>query len=268
MKLNLFSLFMFVSIVVFGQNKQIGKVEYLEIVNLHGVEFNFEEWKTNIHSLYFTPEESIYLYDKDAVKKVRIGPPIVAGRMNKTGSIDRRFVFYTNSKTDTVISAEYRFKGPYLSKEKKAKINWTITDKSKQIANYNCLQATCKFRGRYYTAWFTPEIPISAGPWKLQGLPGLILEATDKTKEVQYLFTSIAYPYKSKQPIEIKAPTKNRNKKIMTLLELADFLQEENIKRQQRMVAGVPQSMLEEMGIKIDGSQFNRIELEFEEGVK
>ena len=60
--------------------------------------------------------------------------------------------------------------------------SWTIKDDStKNVLGYECIMATANYLGRYWTVWFTPEIPVDAGPWKLLGLPGLILEATDST---------------------------------------------------------------------------------------
>ena len=57
--------------------------------------------------------------------------------------------------------------------------NWTIRDDTITIAGYSCQKAICDWRGRSYEAWFTSEIPISEGPWKFMGLPGLIVKLHD-----------------------------------------------------------------------------------------
>ena len=67
------------------------------------------------------------------------------------------------------------------------KPEWEISDESKEIMGYQCFKATTDYRGRRWTAWFTPEIPIQDGPWKLCGLPGLILEAKDNHSEYHFI---------------------------------------------------------------------------------
>ncbi len=64
--------------------------------------------------------------------------------------------------------------------------NWKTSDDTLTIAGYLCQKATCRFRGRNYTAWFTTDIPISNGPWKFGGLPGLILKVYDDKKLYVY----------------------------------------------------------------------------------
>ena len=66
---------------------------------------------------------------------------------------------------------------------------WTMGDSTREVLGYTCQQATADFRGRRWTAWFTTDIPISDGPWKLGGLPGLILEAYDEGQ--QHVFTAV-----------------------------------------------------------------------------
>ena len=59
-------------------------------------------------------------------------------------------------------------------------MSWNIIpDKDTVILGYPCLKAHTKFRGREYYVWFTPDIPLNDGPWKFQGLPGLILNVKE-----------------------------------------------------------------------------------------
>ena len=59
---------------------------------------------------------------------------------------------------------------------------WEILAETKSIKDFKVQKAKTSFRGRDYIAWFTPEIPISDGPYKFNGLPGLILEIADTEK--------------------------------------------------------------------------------------
>ena len=76
---------------------------------------------------------------------------------------------------------------------------WTITDSTREVLGYTCQQATADFRGRHWTAWFATDIPVSDGPWKLGGLPGLILEAYDEGH--QYTFTAVGLERVAEEPI-------------------------------------------------------------------
>lgn len=56
---------------------------------------------------------------------------------------------------------------------------WTIDSLQCRLLGFSCFRARTRYNGRDWVAWFTPEIPVAAGPWKLWGLPGLVLQAED-----------------------------------------------------------------------------------------
>lgn len=97
----------------------------------------------------------------------------------------------TNYLTNRMFTRELQFKDVLLLNEKKPEIQWQLKSDTKKIGNYICNKAIGKFRGRIYTVWYTPEIPLPIGPWKLQGLSGAIIEAYDQTKTVQFYLTSL-----------------------------------------------------------------------------
>lgn len=68
---------------------------------------------------------------------------------------------------------------------------WTLAERQDSVLGHECMEATVHYAGRDYTAWYAPEIPISAGPWKLYGLPGLILKAEDSEGLFQFEAISI-----------------------------------------------------------------------------
>lgn len=72
---------------------------------------------------------------------------------------------------------EFIFPHEYEGYEPTPDITWTLTDDTLNVSGYLCQQAMATFRGLEWHVWYTEEIPSSAGPWRLRGLPGLIVEA-------------------------------------------------------------------------------------------
>lgn len=85
-------------------------------------------------------------------------------------------------KIDGISSTVYTIEQEY------PELAWEIGQETREIGGFAAQQARTYFGGRYYTAWFTPEIPLPLGPWKFHGLPGLILEVEDDAREVQFLY--------------------------------------------------------------------------------
>ena len=83
--------------------------------------------------------------------------------------------------------------------EKLPEHKWSLTKEEKNIGPYRCKKATTEFRGRKYICWYTEEIPLPYGPWKLRGLPGLILEAETDDGYFVIRFKQIKYPDDSKE---------------------------------------------------------------------
>lgn len=80
-------------------------------------------------------------------------------------------------------------------------IQWEISDSTKTILGYECVMAETDYHGRHWTAWFTPEVPIQEGPWKLTGLPGLILEASETTGQHSFIATGLEKTDKEIVPV-------------------------------------------------------------------
>lgn len=114
---------------------------------------------------------------------------------------------------------------------------WIITTENKKINGYNCYKATSLKTAGFnpikktvlvfnITAWFTPDIPASFGPQGFDGLPGLVLEASENDKKYMYA-TKIEFNYKKEVKIE-----KPKCDKTVTEKEFEEILVE-NFKKMQ-----------------------------------
>lgn len=145
----------------------------------------------------------------------------------------------------------------YKVKENLPKIEWELNNgQEKNINGFKALQATGEFRGRDYIAWYTPEIPIRTGPWKFSGLPGLILEISDKSKQFQWFVKEINYPYNQK--VNSFISTKEDLKEV-SIKQYVGIFEEYLDERQRRQASRAPK------GSKLVSSKISRgIELIYE----
>jgi len=118
----------------------------------------------------------------------REGPPGGGGSSN-SGQIT--YQIYKNYPAGKVTTLERIGPGGFRCEETQECPEWQILPDTATMLNYLCNKATCRFKGRDYTAWFTPQIPRSEGPWKLCGLPGLILYAEDSQRHFVFECTGL-----------------------------------------------------------------------------
>lgn len=107
------------------------------------------------------------------------------------------------NKDENTISQRFLDKGkPIVIIDNGVDFDWQLTEDTKTIHDFKCTKATLNFRGRQFVAWFTSDIPVSFGPWKFHGLPGLILEVYDIDDLFSWSATLIQYPVKLDKNLE------------------------------------------------------------------
>ncbi len=187
-----------------AQDIKEGKVTYEQITNyqLEGA-FDDPRWDAYIaelpktgksfHILSFTMDQA--LYEVDLSQEPALSPQLRGALMKANYSKDPKpevaKIFYDFGKKERIEQTEFmtRFFLVETPLEQKA---WKITNRKKKVLDYVCLGAELQVGDETITAWFTSEIPVSAGPEHYYGLPGLIL-GVEKNEEVFILATSVDF---------------------------------------------------------------------------
>jgi len=170
-------------------------------------------------SLFLNEEQSVfcstnYITMDSAIiaeleKGNRMGPSL--GFLNSFGTKNGLIIFKTPEEIITYDKiAQYIFE-PYFYKEKKDKLEWSITKDTMNLQGLPCQKAELFYGNRKWVAWFAPSIPISEGPYKFWGLPGLIVNIYDIQKYWSFSLIGlnptnkrINIKFQGKTPVPIK----------------------------------------------------------------
>lgn len=105
---------------------------------------------------------------------------------------DREDIYFNWPKTDRLTVTNLICDNELYYEETIPHMEWTIQMETNTISGYFCQSAQTVFRGRTYTVFFTVDIPLGMGPWKFNGLPGLILYAYDEDRNFCWKIRSIS----------------------------------------------------------------------------
>ncbi|WP_179020987.1 GLPGLI family protein [Winogradskyella forsetii] len=181
------------------------------------------------YNLTFDKSSSIYQQEEE-LSKPQVGGGDLIVSFGGGGGSD---IFYKNVQTHNYIDQKETMGKKFLIKDSISNIEWQLQSETKHIGDYLCFKATYikqvpkinlnfnsnsnqeeeeenekepEMEERTVTAWYTPQIPVSNGPAKYQGLPGLILEIHDG--KLTIICSKIVINPEDK--IEIEAPTKGK----------------------------------------------------------
>lgn len=164
---------------------------------------------TSYFQLTFNADKSIYLFNR---------------KDEKTKSPWRNEaednVWYNDYQRENFVQQKSVFGDTYILTDSLVKINWKMTNETREIAGFNCRKAVgVIFDSVYVFAFYTDEITVSGGPMGLHGLPGMILGIT-----IPRMFSSWVATKLELNGINynvLNAPTKGKKKKAKELQETA-----------------------------------------------
>jgi GLPGLI family protein len=101
-------------------------------------------------------------------------------------------IVYNDLATNQSTIQKTVFEEVFLLKDTTRKINWKITDETRVIAGYPCRRANAIVMDSIYVvAFYTDKIPVSGGPESLNGLPGMILQASLTHENITWVATKV-----------------------------------------------------------------------------
>lgn len=180
--------------------------------------------RTDKFELLFSNNQSLWKHAEEEAGADEVSGNGMQIRMVAAGQNDVVFCDFTQAKkTEQRELMEKKF----IVTDSIRKLNWILSNETKQLLGHTCYKATAQRTGRrtqttlengqiarkeitdtsILTAWFTPAIPVPAGP-EIQGqLPGLVLALDINGGRITYQATELS---PKADAASIKEPTKGK----------------------------------------------------------
>ncbi len=173
-----------------ASKKQV--IEYTTILQSNSTSSKFWDWHLfKMDSIVYTSANSL---SRDSLNKLDWQYNL------KIENLFTPIVFKNYQNNKFTVTDEVSFSN-YIYTEKSAGFEWKLSGDTSTVCGYVCNKAVTNYGGKEWTVWYAMDIPISDGPWKLSGLPGLILKAEDVEKT--HIFEAITVR-NTERPIYIK----------------------------------------------------------------
>jgi len=175
-------------------------------------------------------------------------------------------IIIRNFSNHTILEREQKIgiMEPFWVQDDWVPIKWQLLDKTKQINGYECKMAKGTFRGREYTVWYAPALPYPYGPWKLFGLPGIILEAQDKKKQFYFVVDALTFVSDTSSEFTVTVDT------LISLKEYVHYLDYNHLywnkfSQRKTLAAGYPiEAAIIMLPTPIEEVRYNRLDRLYE----
>lgn len=163
-----------------------GKIEY--VVN---TKLDFSDDVNGIYVMYFNDTAS-YMINTTLPSEGKIVKVSEHQSIYKIGDKDglplfKNTILNRSEQKHFIVGQGFKF----IIQDTLPNIKWLLSNEQKTIEKYRVQKATGFYGGRVYDVWFSSELPVSNGPFRMQGLPGLILEAKSRDGKIDISFKSL-----------------------------------------------------------------------------
>ena len=175
-------------------------------------------------SLIYNNGASLYISKPETENTNNSNKPLKIGeRRIKTIQIGKKDGgIYKNHQTREYLQEANLFGKKFLIKDTLKAIEWTFTEETKKIGEYQVRKATANLNNENVTAWYAEEIPVSEGPHYYYGLPGLIIEV--ETEDLSFHAMNISF---NEKPVSIEKPSKGKEITLDAYIKLRNEKLEE-----------------------------------------